>query len=104
MKDSDITDFLEIILNIIIFVKFFFLMFVITYNVAKGNKSPSETDILYWKKKIEFVYILLMMLIIVFIFFPFSKNYRFLNTKMKELFFLYGLVTIVSLDWSHIFK
>jgi hypothetical protein len=104
MKDKSISYLLEIIMNIIIGVKFAFLLFIITYNFVRGSGTKFETNVLYWKEKIEFIYIFAMVLVILYIFYPFGKNMRFLTKKMCHLIFLYGIVSLLTLNWIDLLK
>jgi len=104
MKDKTIAFFLEIIMNLIIVIKFAFLIFIITYNFVRGSGGKFETTVLYWKEKIEFIYIFVMVLIILYIFFPYGKNIKFLTKKMCHLIFLYGIVSLLTLNWIQLLK
>ena len=104
MKDKTISTALEVIMDIIIVVKFAFLAFVITYNFVQGSNTKLESDVLYWKGKIEIIYIFIMTIILLYIFFPYGRNTRFLTKKMCHLIFLYGIVSLLTLNWIEFVK
>jgi hypothetical protein len=103
MNDKTISLALELFLDIIIGVKIIFLIMVITHSVVKQN-TPLEKNILKWKEKVEFCYMMSMILVILFVFFPYGKNIRFLTKKMCHLMFLYGVISLITLNWSAVMQ
>ena len=104
MNDKTISFTLEFFLDIIIGIKLIFLIFVITHSFVKGQNTAFEKNVLHWKEKMEFFYMMSMILIILFVFFPYGKNIRFLTKKMCHLIFLYGIISLISLNWAAVMQ
>lgn len=94
---------LDMYVTFIFIVKIVFLILAVThvYLKAKG-KAHSELDnkILFWKERIEFVFVLLMSILLMYTFFPRRQIPIPIDYEMKLLFFLFGLILIITAKWD----
>ena len=94
----------------VIFVFFFKILFVILailhlYFKVKG-KADSETDkkIVFWKERIEFVFIFLMSFMLMYLFYPRSTKPIILDFETKALLFVFGIITLIGAKWDIFIK
>ena len=66
----------------------------------KGTKAR-EAQVTYWKERIEFVFIALMSLLLIYIFFPRSNRINLINAEVKLLFYLFGFVLLITAKWEN---
>jgi hypothetical protein len=94
----------------VIFTFFFKILFVILavlhlYFKVKG-KADSETDkkIVFWKERIEFVFIFLMSFMLMYLFYPRSTKPIILDFETKVLLFVFGIITLIGAKWDIFIK
>jgi hypothetical protein len=77
-------------------------------NKEKTNKIKKQLEtqqkIEYWKTHIELLFNFLMALLLIYIFNPRQNRINLINYEAKELFFLFGIILIVTADWKEIIK
>ena len=94
---------LDIYITSIFIVKVVFLILTVThiYLKAKGkDKTELDTKILFWKERIEFVFIVLMSILLMYTFFPRRQIPIPIDYEMRVLFFLFGIVLILTAKWG----
>ena len=98
----------------------FTFLFKILFGILAGaqiflnikGKGDSKTDkkILYWKERVEFVFIVLMSFMLMYLFYPRSTEKITLDFETKFLLFIFGIVLLIGAKWdifikeSHVFK
>ena len=94
----------------VMFVFFFKILFVILailhlYFKVNG-KSGLETDkkIVFWKERVEFVFIFLMAFMLMYLFYPRSTKPIILDFESKVLLFVFGVITLIGAKWNIFFK
>ena len=101
---------LESIIYFIIGIKILFLLSAIGsifFKYYKHDSTTSEildTKFSYWKDQTEFIYITSMALLLLFIFNPWYKHQKYIDEKMRFLFFLFGIVLIITAKWGIFIK
>jgi len=55
----------------------------------------------YWKGRVEFVFIILMALLLMYLFNPRQNRLFMINRETKMLLYLFGVVLIITADWSY---
>jgi len=83
----------------IIAVKIIFVFFVLVqiYFLVKGKKdSEMDKKIKAWKTKVEFVFKILMSLLILFLFNPRTDRSILIDKETKILLFMFGIILILS--------
>jgi hypothetical protein len=94
---------LDMYVTFIFIVKIVFLGLSIAhvYLKAKGkNKSELDDKIIFWKDRIEFVFVLLMSILLMYTFFPRRQIPIPIDYEMKVLFFLFGVILIITAKWD----
>ena len=90
----------------IIGIKLLFILMAVIHIILKiKGKINSDLDkkILYWKERIEFVFIILMAILLIYIFNPRIPHTNLLNFEVKLLFYLFGFILIITADWKLFF-
>ena len=101
---------LEVAIYIIIGIKVIFLISaissVIFSHYQKGSPSSQSlvTKFGYWKERMEFICIILMALLLIFIFTPWHNHKKYITKEMSLLFYLFGFILIITAKWSAFFE
>jgi len=93
----------DIYITFIIIIKVLFLILTIVHAFLKAkNKENSilNKKIVYWKERLEFVFILSMSLLLIFIFNPRKDRSKYLDYETKILFYLFGFILIITAKWE----
>jgi uncharacterized BrkB/YihY/UPF0761 family membrane protein len=71
------------------------------YFKVKG-KSGLETDkkIVFWKERVEFLFIFLMALMLMYLFYPRSTKPIIIDFETKVLLFVFGIITLIGAKWD----
>ena len=92
------------------FVFFFKVLFAILalshlYLKVKG-KAGSATDkkIVYWEERVEFIFIFLMSLMLMYLFYPRSTKPIIIDFETKVLLFVFGVITFIGAKWDIFIK
>jgi Ca2+/Na+ antiporter len=114
--------FLEAYIFFIFFIKIIFIILAIVNLYLKKQIPDEEKDtdkektnkikkqlemqqkIEYWKTRIELLFKFLMSLLLIYIFNPRQNRINLINYEAKLLFFLFGIILIVTADWKQIFE
>jgi len=81
-----------------------FVFFVIWNFYLKKKSGGAETKlekrISYYRNLTENIFIVLVSLLLIYLFNPYHDN-KYLDDKyVKVLFFIYGILMLVTFDWS----
>ena len=70
------------------------------------NETNSELDkeVLFWRERVEFIFILLMAILLIFLFNPYKNKMYMINNETKVLLYLFGIVLIITAKWETFFK
>jgi len=97
----------DLYITFIFLVKLIFLFLAIThlYFTIK-HKTDSEMDkkVLYWKEKIEFIFIILMSCLLIYLFNPRSNRVVLIDNETKVLLFLFGIIVLITAKWNIFIK
>ena len=66
----------------------------VTHNQTYDHKT------IYWKERTEFIFIICMSILLIVIFNPNYNNQRLLTKETKFLFFIFGIILIISANWD----
>ena len=90
----------------VIFVFFFKILFAILavlhiYFIVKG-KTDSKTDkkIVFWKERVEFIFIFLMSIMLMYMFYPRSTKPIIIDFETKLLLFIFGIIILIEAKWD----
>lgn len=97
--------------NVVLFlliIKIIFIILSITYIYLHEIKGD-ETSILaikikYWKEKIEFIFIFMMSILMIYLFNPRENRTTLINLETKLLFYLFGFILIINAKWEQFIK
>ena len=88
---------------IIFAVKICFILMAITHIYLKATgKSNSKLNktIFYWKERFEFIFIVLMSILLVYLFNPRYQNQVLINRETKLLLYLFGFILLITAKWD----
>jgi hypothetical protein len=84
----------------------FIIMAVLhVYLKAKGEeKSDLDKTILFWKERLEFIFIALMSILLIYIFNPRTDRSILIDKETKILLYLFGFILIITARWDLFIK
>lgn len=88
-------------------IKFGFILLAVSHVYLKANgEDHSELDekILYWKERVEFIFVIGMALLLIYLFNPIRKIPIIIDNETKLLLTLLGFLLIITARWSLFFK
>ena len=62
------------------------------------------TDLDYWKKRFEFIYIMCMSILLIYLFYPYQKTLPLITKETRYLIFLFAFILITTANWSLFFQ
>ena len=98
---------ITIFILFIIFIKIVFLLtaigHVILSHMSKNIENKEETDskLVYWKERSEFVFVICMALLLIYYFRP--GHMKPIDRETSLMFFLFGWILIITAKWSEFF-
>jgi uncharacterized membrane protein YiaA len=90
----------------IIFVKVLFVVFSaleIYYKVEKKENSAWSNWALYWKERLEFIFIISVSLLCIVLFNPISSGALVIDYHVRFLLFVYGFIILITSNWHTFF-
>jgi hypothetical protein len=90
----------------IIFVKIGFVILAISHLYLKiKHKTDSEIDkkIVFWKDRLEFIFVILMACLLIYIFNPRNDRSILIDYETKILFYLFGFILLITAKWGIFF-
>jgi uncharacterized BrkB/YihY/UPF0761 family membrane protein len=93
--------------TLVFFFKIIFAILAISHLYLKiKGKADSKTDkkIVYWEERVEFVFIILMSLMLIYLFYPRSTKPIIIDYETKLLLFVFGIITIIGAKWDVFIK
>jgi len=74
------------------------------YMRVKG-KTDSDLDkkLVYWKERFEFVFVLLMSILLIYLFNPRKDRTVIIDGETKILLYLFGFVLLITAKWGDFF-
>ena len=99
--------YFDIFILFIFIVKIAFITLAVTdiYLKIKGNgKTNLANKIKYWKERVEFVFVILMALLLIYLFSPRANRSSMIDYETKILFYLFGIVLLITAKWETFFK
>lgn len=89
---------------ITIFIVKIIFIFLALYRLYIKSKFPNNKklleDIEYWKHRVEFVFITLMSILLIYLFNPHTNNSIYIDGETKLLLYLFGFVLLFTENWS----
>jgi heme/copper-type cytochrome/quinol oxidase subunit 2 len=97
----------DMYITIIFIFKIVFIALAIShiyFKVKGDDKSSIDIKIEYWKERVEFVFIILIALLLIYLFSPTANRNMLLDRETKFLLYLFGFVLIITAKWENFFK
>jgi uncharacterized membrane protein YiaA len=87
----------------IIIVKIIFIILAVTKVYVK-HKEPNNKkkihNLEFWKKRVEFIFIALMSVLLIYLFNPRVNRINMIDYETKILLFLFGFILLLTADWN----
>jgi hypothetical protein len=99
-------DKFNIYITLVFMIKLGFFLMALTHIYLKvKGESDSDLDkkIVYWKERFEFIFILLMALILIYLFNPRTDRIVMIDGETKILLYLFGFILLITAKWSDFF-
>jgi hypothetical protein len=83
----------------------FILMAVTHIFLQVKGKADSDLDknVVYWKERFEFIFVLLMAILLIYLFNPRKERMVMIDGETKILFYLFGFVLLITAKWADFF-
>jgi peptidoglycan/LPS O-acetylase OafA/YrhL len=98
MKYFDIFIILIFIVKICFIISAIYLLYL---KFKKPNDKKSIDSIKFWKERIEFLFVTLMSILLIFLFNPRLNNINMIDGETKLLLYLFGFVLLLTENWSN---
>ena len=83
-------------------IMFIILALIHFHNKINGNiNTAQDKEILYWKSRIEFIFTIGMAILLIYVFSPKRRDKHIMNHETKVLFFLFGVMLILTAKWDN---
>jgi len=90
---------------ILIKIGFILLAFSHIYLKVKGEEhSELDEKILYWKERVEFIFIITMAILLIYLFNPRKNRITMIDYETSLLLYLFGFIIIITAKWDIFFK
>jgi hypothetical protein len=94
---------LDNFIYLIFVVKLSFILLTLTekyYKFSGKEDADIYKNITYWKDRIEFIFIILMSILLMYIFNPRFNRENLINGEIKLLLFLFGFILVFTAKWN----
>jgi hypothetical protein len=98
--------YFDIYISLIFFLKISFIILAIShlYYKTKGElDSKNDKIVVYWKERVEFLFITLMAILLIYLFNPRINRIVIIDTETKILLYLFGFILILTAKWDIFF-
>ena len=99
-------EFFHMYILLIIVVKVGFVLLAISHLYLKlKNKNDSKKDkaIVFWKDRLEYIFVLLMAILLIYLFNPRNDRSVLIDYETKILLYLFGFILLITAKWSIFF-
>lgn len=96
----------DMYITLIFIIKIGFILLAVThgYLKLKGKElSPTDKKIVYWKERMEFIFIALMSILLIYLFNPRRDRSATVDSETKLLLYLFGFVLLITAKWELFF-
>jgi len=99
---------IDYIITFLLIIKVLFVLCALYRVYLKNKKGEKDEELIakteYWKHRLEFVFIAGMSLLLVYFFFPRNNKPIVTTFETRFLFFVYGILVFINLDWKLFFS
>ena len=96
----------NIYIYFIIFIKITFIILSLDTIILKKkheDNTDKYTKFMFWKSRVEFMFITSMALLLILLFNPYNKK-NCVDNETRILLFLFGIILIITSKWSLFFE
>jgi len=100
-------NYLKMYTTLIFAVKFIFIILAITQIYLKVSQMPNTVfvnTVDYWKSRVEFIFVLLMAILLIYLFAPPMNKSVEIAGESKLLLFLFGTILLTTAKWGDFFN
>ena len=93
-------------ITFIIIIKIIFVIFAVShvYLKIKGEEnSKTDKTAVYWKERLEFIFKILMAILLIWLFNPRTQKAVLIEGETKLLLYLFGFILIITAEWKDFF-
>lgn len=97
----------DVYISFIFLIKIGFVIMAITHLYLKlKNKEHSDLDkkTLYWKERFEFIFTILMSILLIYLFNPIHDRSILIDHETKILLYLFGFILLITSKWDNFIK
>jgi hypothetical protein len=97
----------DLYIYLIFTVKILFILSALYYIYLKFKKqenSQTGQKIKYWKEKFEFIFVVLMSFLLIYLFNPRNTKINMINYETKFLLYLFGFILLIESNWGQFFN
>jgi hypothetical protein len=93
----------NVCITIIIIVKVIFITLAVT-KLYVSHKEPNNkkkiNNLEFWKNRVEFIFISLMAILLIYLFSPRANRINMIDNETKILLYLFGFILLLTADWQ----
>ena len=78
-------------------------LFFSKFNAKSQQSIELNEKFTYWKSRSEFVFTILMAILLIFIFSPRHNHQKYITKELGILLYLFGFILIITADWNVFF-
>ena len=95
--------YFDMFIILIFIVKIAFIILAL-YKFYLKSKKPLNKKLFktieLWKERVEFIFITLMSILLIYLFNPRANNLNLIDKEAKLLLYLFGIVLLLTENWS----
>jgi hypothetical protein len=99
---------IDYIITFLLIVKVLFVLCALARVYLEHKKGENNEELIgkieYWKDRFEFIFIAGMSLLLLYFFFPRNNKPIVTTFETRFLFFVYGILVFINLDWKLFFS
>ena len=99
---------IDYVITFLLIVKVLFVVCALARVYLEHKKGEKNDELIekveYWKDRFEFIFIAGMSLLLLYFFFPRNNKPIVTTFETRFLFFVYGILVFIKLDWKLFFS
>ena len=68
------------------------------------HETDSDKALMAWKEQVEFVFVIMMSLLLIYLFNPRTDRYLTIDRETRVLFFIFGFILMINAKWRDFFE
>jgi len=95
-------NYYQLYIHFLILLKMLIILLALMHFHYKRNhqiKQQEETE--YWKSRIEFVFVVCMSILLIYLFSPTRSSSTLVTGETKILLFLFGFILLITAKWEN---